>query len=553
MAKVDPIALALTLATEKRLRSEIEQAKMSGPQGKRGAKGASVKGDRGDDGAAGKTGEKGNTVKGLKGDVGARGKGGERGPQGISRAGQAGVAGKIGPVGPAGPQGGKGLQGQIGRTPAHQWKGTKLQFEKPDGDWGVEVDLIGKSGVNTFTRMGTGGGGGQFESIVIVKLSGQLAGVLDSDKLYLIDGHIDMNDQEIIVPIGGLNIAGTDLNTASLYSSLDGHTLFNCDQAVGCGDLYLTKIGLKADGVGARIFHLDNKEAGGRIGWRSVNFNDCTSLGTITNYNQALAQNIGWVDCVDGLTVDGTWGGGWAVLNSIILGGPFTGTLFKAGSTLSIGGSFRSNINLLQLDESAGTFCDFAPANIVLDAGFTLSNVRVKPSADPLPNMPATSVKALIKDCAGLANTYQGGVVTPNADSEIVITTQDVLVQITGAVTLSDAYWVSVGNTNGIQSDSSLEVQAHCDGILSFAGTSGAEIGIQLRQYVAASSSYVNVGPEYLVSIFGGVVYSLASNVVFAANVTLQQDDRVEVWVKNKSSTDNITLKSGGQFEVLGR
>jgi hypothetical protein len=39
-----------------------------------------------------------------------------------------------GPEGPPGPKGDK---------PDHKWDGTKLRFEKPDGEWGEEVDLRG--------------------------------------------------------------------------------------------------------------------------------------------------------------------------------------------------------------------------------------------------------------------------------------------------------------------------------------------------------------------------------------------------------------------------
>lgn len=38
--------------------------------------------------------------------------------------------------------------------PDHQWKGTKLRFQKPDGDWGKFTDLKGDPG-----KAGASGGG----------------------------------------------------------------------------------------------------------------------------------------------------------------------------------------------------------------------------------------------------------------------------------------------------------------------------------------------------------------------------------------------------------
>jgi hypothetical protein len=39
-----------------------------------------------------------------------------------------------------------GEDGMPGQPPKHQWDGTKIRFEKPDGKWGVWVDLKGKEG-----------------------------------------------------------------------------------------------------------------------------------------------------------------------------------------------------------------------------------------------------------------------------------------------------------------------------------------------------------------------------------------------------------------------
>lgn len=40
----------------------------------------------------------------------------------------------------------RGLKGDTGPMPEHQWIGTSLQFERPDGAFGVAVDLVGPRG-----------------------------------------------------------------------------------------------------------------------------------------------------------------------------------------------------------------------------------------------------------------------------------------------------------------------------------------------------------------------------------------------------------------------
>lgn len=89
-------------------------------------------GKDGRDGAVGPAGANGRD--GKDGKPGQRGERGERGP-----AGQAGRDG-------IGVQGPKGDKGEKGDKPKHEWQGTKLRFERPDGTWGEWVDLKGQPG-----------------------------------------------------------------------------------------------------------------------------------------------------------------------------------------------------------------------------------------------------------------------------------------------------------------------------------------------------------------------------------------------------------------------
>ena len=41
-----------------------------------------------------------------------------------------------------------GAQGAQGSPPAHQWEGTKIRFQRPDGSWGKWIDLKGAPGTD---------------------------------------------------------------------------------------------------------------------------------------------------------------------------------------------------------------------------------------------------------------------------------------------------------------------------------------------------------------------------------------------------------------------
>lgn len=58
-------------------------------------------------------------------------------------------------------KGAKGDTGDTGPMPNHEWNGTKLRFEKPDGSWGRWVDLKGKDGKTGTVIVGGGGGSAQ--------------------------------------------------------------------------------------------------------------------------------------------------------------------------------------------------------------------------------------------------------------------------------------------------------------------------------------------------------------------------------------------------------
>jgi len=391
------------------------------------------------------------------------------------------------------------------------------------------------------------------QSVVYVTSPDQLAGTLQSNKLYFIDGTVDMGSTQIVVPTGGLRIGGYGPGVSCLKSSVNNYTMFIAQAGSYSGNLSLNDLDFEVTGAGSKVVDIDNQQNSSTLEFNSVNFVACTAVGVAANYRQGLARDVAWISITDGLTLSGTWAGGFAAFDSIIVGAPMSGVLFRAGASLTLGGSFRSNINALSLGTNGGIFCDFAPVNILLDAGFALSGLRTNPLSNTLPNMPATSTKALIQDCVGIGNTYPGAAHIPVADSVITITAQNTLTQITGAMTLVEPYWFSTANTNGLRSDCAQAVEGRADGTMSFSGQANTEISVQLRHFIAATSSYENVGPEYEATINGGLLGTLASNVSFGATVTMQQGDRAEVWVKNRSGTNNITLKSGGQFEVLGR
>ena len=489
------------------------------------------------------------------------------GPKGADgRDGLDGAKGLDGIQGPEGPQGPKGDKGDNGVSVVTTMvQGDDLFIELSDGKLINAGNVRGPEGLQGPQGVGGAGGGyrgGGFNpsastqvanKVIYVTEASQLSGTLDSTKLYFLDGQIDMGTTSIIVPSTGLNITGHGFGISGLVSTEDNHTMFVTDGLTYSGDLFLTSLDIRCSGIGSKVFDLDNLENFNACEWNTVNFLSCTSLGEIKDYRQGLGRNVTWISCKDGLTMTGAWSGGFAIVDSIFVGAPLTGVLFRAGAGLLIGGSFRSNINILGLGTAGGYFCDFAPANITLDGGFFLDGVRGNKVVDNIPNFPASSTKANIKNCSGIGNTYPGGAFKSTNQVTITVSTVDTLYQIGNAGDFSEGYWFSKANTNGLQLDSTQDIQVDVGGSMSFSGSSNREIEVQLRKYISATTSYVDIGPVYLATLNGGSTGTRAENVTFAATTGMSQNDRIEVWVKNVTDTTNITVLPSGQMQVFER
>lgn len=93
----------------------------------------------------------------------------------------------------------KGKDGKPGRMPDHEWEGTRLRFQKPDGSWGEFVDLRGLPGVS-HPESGWGSGMTQLEA-------GSPNVVVRNGKIYVTDAGGAGDTVEI--PAGTVNASNT--------------------------------------------------------------------------------------------------------------------------------------------------------------------------------------------------------------------------------------------------------------------------------------------------------------------------------------------------------
>lgn len=388
------------------------------------------------------------------------------------------------------------------------------------------------------------------DSQIIISQPGQLSGMLDSSKLYLIDGIIDMGDQEIIVPEGGLTLRGLGFDISGLTSSEDNYCLFNKNGSYA-GNLILEEMAIEVTGTNSKVFDLDNAENSGAVECVAVNFNDCTSLGELTAYRQFRIANVAFFSILDGLTFSGTWSGGalWSESIALFIGAQVT--LFKRGTNLTFGGSVRCNMNFLSVDATS-VFSNFLPSNILKDGEMDFLDFR-SGNNDPLPGFSHANVKARFRDCVGLQNTYPGASYEVTTGATTTISADNTLYKMAGTTTYADEEWFSHTTDNAFVYDSELEEEMEVSFSLSFTGSNNRVVGIQIRQWDDSASSYIDVGPRHTATLNGGGAGLRAENVAGFAYITLNKNDRIEIWVENQTDSNNITTDQSGSVFIKER
>lgn len=395
--------------------------------------------------------------------------------------------------------------------------------------------------------MGRGIDGLDLDSVVVVKSPADIANV-DSSKTYIPDGIIDMGTTSIEVPEGGITIGGIagSRETARLISSADNYTMFTSPAGGYSGNVIFDNFSVFVTGTNSKVFDLDNAGNSGALDITIFNFENCTSIGDLTDYRQFFLSAGGFINCLDGLTFNGAWSG-LVVTDSIaIASGDID--LIKAGPGATFSGSVRSNANFL-LVGGGSTFMDFAPANILADEGLILNGFRTT-ATNAMPNMPRSNVRARYSNCRGLRNTYPGGQWTITATAATVIPAKDTPVKMAGTTTYSDLQWFSNTTNNAFVYDSTTPLEAVVNGVVSFSDGSNNEINVIIRQWDNSAGSYINLAQSGVVTVNSG---GRAEGVSLLAYCELHKDDRIELWVENKTGSSNITAELGGILAVRER
>lgn len=388
---------------------------------------------------------------------------------------------------------------------------------------------------------------------IVVRAKEQLAGTLDSTKVYFIDGVIDMGTQTIEVPTGGLTLEGHGYDISVLFSTENSYSMFTSPVGSFSGNLTINNNNLYVTGTSSKIFDVDNDGNFSALEMNAVNLGDfgvtTTSLGEITAYRQIRTSNFAAINYADGLTISGDVGG-LAFNDSIILSPIAATTFIQEGTSLLISDGMSTNMNALNLTGNM-EWCDFDAANF--DTGALMSLVNFRTNADDaLPNLPVSSIKRLGRDCVGIENTFMGGRWKITTETTTTISTVNTPVKLAGTTTYTNEVWFSNTTSNAFVYDGESPMDFTVSGNLVIDGGANDDLTVTIRKYDDSAAAFVDVEEfERRVSnVIGGLDVAIFN---IDADVSLDTDDRIEIWIENNSDTTNVEALIGSYVKIRQR
>jgi hypothetical protein len=419
---------------------------------------------------------------------------------------------------------------------------------------GGESYILAESSLSTYSVIGSDLR--KLDKQVKVKTSSDF-GVIDSTKVYFLDGIINMTGVELEVPEDGMYLTGHNFDLSGLICDDDNYTLFNSPVG-GSGNILYDNIHIDISGTNSQVYDIKSKTGFEAIEIDKVNFNNCTSLGIIDNYRQGLETGTGRFGGTPELTLKGTWIGGYFIDTSIVrLLADGAYTLYKAGVGFIMGSRFRSNQNI-DLPANA-SFLDFSESNFInpstlqLDGCImTRNGVFDAEDTNYTPNISASSLVSAWNNNNGLENTFVGGVQTVTTESTTTISDSDTFYDVAGTFTPSELeHFDSPANGQlrhlGINPR---EYRIYFDAIMD--GNPNRVITLRATKWDDSASVFVTVGEQIrqINSLVGGRDVAFMT---YSTAIVLDQNDYIKLQVANNTDTSNITMEEDSSYRIEQR
>jgi hypothetical protein len=290
-----------------------------------------------------------------------------------------------------------------------------------------------------------------------------------------------------------------------------------------------------------------------------VNFNNCTSLWSISNYRQGLELNTGRFWGSPSLTLNWTWSWGYRCTTSIVRGlnSWMTTALFSEGAWFTMASRFLTDINC-DLPASA-SFCDFQSSNFInpstlqiewaiLSRNWTLD----ANDSNIFPNITSSDIASSFRNNQWVTNTYVWWENTITTEIETTITSSWVYFTLAWTFTESNLQHFDSSANGNLRHlwNNPREFRFIWD--INVDWGANDDLALRLRKWDNSASTFETVYTQ------NRQVNNLSwgRDVAFftlLTNVILDQNDYVFLEVANNTDTTNVTAELSSFFLVQER
>jgi hypothetical protein len=368
---------------------------------------------------------------------------------------------------------------------------------------------------------------------------------LDSAKVYVVDGNINMTGHTVVVPAGGLQLRGLGFIVSSLFTTDNGTQLFTSPVG-GSGDIFAQEMAFSTSGAGSSVFALTDSDGSHSAAFFRLNFDGCSSLGYFDGYRQGLEENTGRFGSTPGLEFRGTWLGGYTIQTSIVRGVSDTVfSLFKCAVGQTFASRFGTNTNAV-LPANVTAF-EMAEANFTGDGLLQVSLATFAGPGAVFAGLSASNKKVRVTSSVGTENTYVGAfwkVATSVATTFTLVNTSVLMAGITAA---TDLVWFSQPGNNNTTYLSTLTARMVGTFNGSFIGGNNKQFTLAFRRWDSSAGVYSVLATTQFTT---GGTGKFESVMFFSPRIDVDVNDRVEIWIANNTDTSSITASTETQFNL---
>lgn len=387
----------------------------------------------------------------------------------------------------------------------------------------------------------------------------QLAWTIDSTALYIIDWVVDMWTDTIKVPTTWINIRGLGFWVSKLISSANSYSMFVNDWVNYTWDVFLDRIDLEVTWTGSQLYNLDNQGNWWAIEHTVVNFNNCTSLGNLSNYRQWLELNTWRFWGTPTLTFNWTWAWGYRVTTSITrwLSAWMTGSLFQEWTWLTFSSRFLTDMNC-DLPTNA-SFANFQSSNFTAPSLFQISWAIISRNfvidandTNILPNITSSDLSVSFRNNQWITNTYVGWESLVTAETTTVITTPWTFVFLDWTYTASNLQHFDAPANWQLRHLGNNPREYRFIWDLNVDGWSNDSVSVRVRKWDNSASQFETVQTQTR-QVNSFVWGRDVAFFTIITNVILDINDYVFLEVANNSWTTNVTLENWSFFILQER